>query len=366
MRRVGRTELLLVEGGVPHYREMVILGREIARLVVREYGGDFLVERLADPFWLSCLSCVLGFEWNTSGQTTVTVMALKEALRDAGLGVFIAGGKGGLMRGTSNELRDSLRSMGREDLAPALLKASTLSCKVDNNAIQDSYNVYFHSVIVSESGASAIINQGMNVGVRTARRYQWLGADVVVEEPHKAISSEAREEVVLDLTSRDSRESRECILEVVRDSPPAAIQSDLAMVRNVLAGQTTLDEVPRTILSAPPHLKPPKKLDEETLRMAKEHAESFESLLLCGRVGPSTIRGLAYISELVYGARASWRDPARFAYAFGTKSGHPYPVNRRAMVEAAETLRQALEPSGSIASGLMLRRLEDFMSRLEV
>ncbi|MEM4152459.1 MAG: DUF763 domain-containing protein, partial [Nitrososphaerota archaeon] len=90
------------------------------------------------------------------------------------------------------------------------------------------------------------------------------------------------------------------------------------------------------------------------------------SLLLCGRVGPSTIRGLAYISELVYGARASWRDPARFAYAFGTKSGHPYPVNRRAMVEAAETLRQALEPSGSIASGLMLRRLEDFMSRLEV
>jgi len=36
------------------------------------------------------------------------------------------------------------------------------------------------------------------------------------------------------------------------------------------------------------------------------------------------------------------------------------------MVEAAETLRQALEPSGSIASGLMLRRLEDFMSRLEV
>ncbi len=367
MRRVGRTELLLVEGGVPHYREMVVLGREISRLVVEEYGADFLVSRLADPFWLSCLSCVLGFEWNTSGQTTVTLRALKDALKGGELGVVVMGGKGGEMRDTPNEIMEYLKKVGREDLAPHLLKASTMSCKVDNNAVQDSYNIYFHSVVVSDSGSSAIINQGMNIEARTARRYQWLGSRISVEEPHTAISSEAVEEVVLDLTSRLSRECRECILDVLRDSPITTIQSDLARVKSILAGQATLDG--RTFSETRPthhHLKPPKKLDDAILRKAKENAESFESLLLCEGVGPATLRGLAYISELVYGARVSWKDPARYAYAFGTKSGRPYPVNRHAMVKAAETIRQALESSDSRASRIMLRRLSTVLSSLEV
>ncbi|GBC70643.1 hypothetical protein HRbin02_00411 [Candidatus Calditenuaceae archaeon HR02] len=367
MRRVGRTELLLVEGGVPHYREMVVLGREISRLIVDEYGADFLVERLADPFWLSCLSCVLGFEWNTSGQTTVTLRALKDALKGCDLGIVLVGGKGEAMRETSHELKESLKRIGREDLAPQLLKASTLSCKIDNNAVQDSYNIYFHSVAVTGSGSSAMINQGMNIEAQTARRYQWLGSSVSVEEPHTAISSEAVEEVVLDLTSRQSRECRYCILDVLRDSPIRTIQSDLARVRNILAGQTTLDERPFSeARPINPHLRPPKKLDDEILRKAKENAESFESLLLCEGVGPATLRGLAYISELVYGARVSWKDPARYAYAFGTKSGSPYPVDRRAMVKAAETIRQALESSDSNASRVMLRRLGSLLTSIEV
>ncbi|MEM0481533.1 MAG: DUF763 domain-containing protein [Nitrososphaerota archaeon] len=367
MRRVGRTELLLVEGGVPHYREMVVLGREISRLIVEEYGPDFLVERLADPFWLSCLSCVLGFEWNTSGQTTVTLRALKDALKGSDLGVIVVGGKGSEMRETPHELSESLKGIGREDLARQLLKASIISCKVDNNAVQDSYNIYFHSLVVSVSGASAVINQGMNIEAQTARRYQWLGSSIKVEEPHTAISSDKVEEVVLDLTSRGSRECRDCILDALRDSPIQSIQSDLARVRSIVTGQATLDErPPSAALSAPPHLKLPKRLDDAILRRAKEHADSFESLLLYGGVGPATLRGLAYISELVYGARASWKDPARYAYAFGTKSGRPYPVDRRAMVKAAETIKHALESSDSSASRVMLRRLGTLLKSLEV
>jgi hypothetical protein len=367
LRRVGRTELLLVEGGVPHYREMVVLGREISRLIVEEYGPDFLVERLSDPFWLSCLSCVLGFEWNTSGQTTVTLRALKDALREGELGVVVVGGKGGAMRETPHELSEYLKRIGREDLVPQLVKASMMSCKVDNNAIQDTYNIYFHSIAVSDSGSSAIINQGMNIEAQTARRYQWLGSSIRVEEPHTSISSEVVEEVVLDLTSRESRECRDCILDVLRDSPIGTIQSDFARVRSILAGQATLDERPSSdAWSKNAHLKPPKKLDEAILRKAKENAESFESLLLCEGVGPATLRGLAYISELVYGARASWKDPARYAYAFGTKSGRPYPVDKRAMVKAAETIRQALESKDSSASRIMLRRLGTLLGRLEV
>jgi len=37
---------------------------------------------------------------------------------------------------------------------------------------------------------------------------------------------------------------------------------------------------------------------------------------------------LSLLSEIVYGAAPSFRDPARFSYAHGGKDGHPYPVNR--------------------------------------
>lgn len=367
LRRVGRTELFLVEGGVPHFKEMVVLCREIVRLLVREYGSDFFVERLSDPYWLSCLSCVLGFEWDTSGQTTITLAALKEALRDLDVGVFVAGGKGAAMRETPLELKESLKAIGREEVAPSLSFASRLSCRVDNNAIQDSYTVYFHCVAISSSGSYAIINQGMNIEAKLARRYQWLAGDVKVEEPHTAISSAKGEEVVLDLTSRESRDCRRCILDVVRDSPFSAIQSDLVKVKNILSGQATLDDHPHlNPRTTPPHLKPPKKLDGSVLRAVKENADSFETILLAERVGASTLRGLAYISELVYGARASWRDPARFSYAFGSKSGRPYPVDKRGMVEAAEVLRGAVESTDSNPSRVMLWRLSKLMSRLEV
>ncbi len=126
-----------------------MLGGEITRLIVKDFGANFFVERLADPYWLSCLSCVLGFEWDTSGQTTVTLMALKEALSNRSLGVGIAGGKGRLMIRVRDEIRQMLGKLGRTDMAEPLERASALSCKIDNNALQDSYNVYFHAVAVS-------------------------------------------------------------------------------------------------------------------------------------------------------------------------------------------------------------------------
>lgn len=366
MRRVGRTELLLVEGAVPHYGEMVALGREISRLMVREYGSDFFVEKLADPYWLSCLSCVLGFEWDTSGQTTVTLMALKEALSDGALGVLVAGGKGGAMRDTPRELMEASRSLKREDLARGIINASRFSCRVDNNALQDSYNVYFHCVVLSSSGSAAIINQGMNTERRLARRYQWLGSDLRVEEPHSAISSHAKEEAVLDLTSVESRGCRRCILDILSDSPVSSIQSDLLRVQNMLSGQSTIDGGPPLAPHRiPTHLRPPKKLSERSLKRAKKRAESFEALLVCEGVGASTLRGLAYISELIYGGRASWRDPARYAFAFGTKSGRPYPVDRRGMMEAAEVLRRVVESKDTKQSQIMLRRLRALISGLE-
>lgn len=44
-------------------------------------------------------------------------------------------------------------------------------------------------------------------------------------------------------------------------------------------------------------------------------------------VRPKTIRALALLAELVYGAKIDWRAPARYSFAHGGKEGHPYPVS---------------------------------------
>lgn len=79
------------------------------------------------------------------------------------------------------------------------------------------------------------------------------------------------------------------------------------------------------------------------------------------------MRGLAYIGALLYGSRLSWKDPVKFVYAFGTKSGKPYYVNRKAMIEAAEFLKSAVLGSkmGDGDKVTALRRLKSFIENLE-
>ncbi len=367
VRRVGTARLWLVEGPVPHYREMVELGREIMRALVEVRGPEETVRLFSDPHWLTALSCVLGFEWDTSGQTTVTLRAVKEGLKGTEVPVRALGGKGEEMRWVPYEVERELRHLKIRE-PDELVTVSRLSCSVDESALQDSYRIYFHALVVSESGEWSVINQGMNVTDRTARRYHWSSSVGVSSEGHlSTIYSERTEEVVLDMTSPQSREARNTILEVLKDTPPDTIRQDLMRAKAFLKGQRTLDDVAPIPVSGPAglpeHLKPPADLDVEVLRRAKG-VESFDELLLTRGVGPATIRGLAYVSVLVYGSRASWKDPARFAHAHGTKSGRPYPVNRRAMREVAAVLREAVMSSrlGDPEKLQALRRLAALVS----
>jgi hypothetical protein len=343
LKRVGSAKLWLVEGMVPHFREMVVLGREILRALVDAHGPSATVKRFSSPHWLSALSCVLGFEWDTSGQTTVTLKALKIALRDSEIPVRIIGGKGEEMRWVSYEASRELRRIGVED-TDDLTWASKFSCSVDDSALQDSYRVYFHSMIVDEEGTWAVVNQGMNLEDRTARRYHWsCDRKISIEEPHASIFAEKDQDLVLDLTSPESSTTRKTMIEILGDSPPSRLKEDLAKAKMILRGQGLLDrEFPLELAERlPDHLAPPNNFDEETLRRAKGVRE-FADLLTFRGVGAATIRGLAYISCLIYGSEASWRDPAKFAYAHGTKGGRPYPVDRHAMTENARLLRDAV------------------------
>ncbi|NIR01481.1 MAG: DUF763 domain-containing protein, partial [Gemmatimonadales bacterium] len=59
-------------------------------------------------------------------------------------------------------------------------------------------------------------------------------------------------------------------------------------------------------------------------------------------VGPKTIRALALIADLLYGAKASLRDPATFSFAHGGKDGVPYPVDRATYDHSIDVLREAV------------------------
>jgi hypothetical protein len=60
---------------------MTKLAGAVMQAIVEEFGPDELLRRLSDPWWFQALGCVLGFDWHSSGVTTVTCGALKEAAK---------------------------------------------------------------------------------------------------------------------------------------------------------------------------------------------------------------------------------------------------------------------------------------------
>jgi len=175
MKRSGHADLPLHRGNVPQWlaQRMPALGGAISETIMIEYGPNELLARLGDPFWFQAFGCVLGMDWHSSGVTTSLIGALKRALRlkSAELGIYICGGRGRHAQQTPDELRSVGERTGLD--ADALIRASRLSARVDNNAIGDGFQLYLHSFIVARNGQWVVIQQGMNAQTRMARRYHW-------------------------------------------------------------------------------------------------------------------------------------------------------------------------------------------------
>ncbi|MCK4668525.1 DUF763 domain-containing protein, partial [Candidatus Bathyarchaeota archaeon] len=90
---------------------------------------------------------------------------------------------------------------------------------------------------------------------------------------------------------------------------------------------------------------------------------NYEELLGFKGIGPATIRGLALISELIYGEKPCWKDPVKYSWAYGGKDGVPYPVNRKAMDESIQTLKQVIREAkiGCKEKMRSLQRLRQFV-----
>lgn len=84
-------------------------------------------------------------------------------------------------------------------------------------------------------------------------------------------------------------------------------------------------------------------------------------------VGPKTLRALALVSELIYSAKASTRDPARFAFAHGGKDGTPFPVDRDTYDRTISVLHAALNHARVDRSEKVsaLKRLSGFARPVE-
>ena len=106
MAKTGVANLPLHGGKAPKwlFKRMVKLSRGITDVVIHEYGRDELLRRLSDPFWFQALSCVLGYDWHSSGTTTVTCGALNEAIDPQEHGFAMAGGKGKASRKTLEQI----------------------------------------------------------------------------------------------------------------------------------------------------------------------------------------------------------------------------------------------------------------------
>jgi len=358
MNRSGVVDLPLHGGTAPYWlvKRMKSLAHAMFGLVVDEYGVDGLIEQLADPLWFQSLSCVLAYDWHSSGTTTVVCGVLKSVIVPEEFGIGIAGGKGKASKNTLSDIDAIGDKMGFSDSKIEELKyASRISAKVDNACVQDGYQLYHHSMIISEKGEWAVIQQGMNLRNKYARRYHWLSSAVksYEEEPHKGIVGVRREEEVLDMTSKGSRGCKDTSIDLVNTGTGELerLYKELGGGKRLRVGQRTLldfDNDTKGAVNAEYErskvYRLPMRVNWDALRVAYDkRPENYEQFLNVRGVGPATVRALALISELMYGEKPSWSDPVKYSFTFGGKDGVPYPVDRRTMDETTEILRDVMK-----------------------
>lgn len=357
MKRSGFADLPLHGGSVPPWlaERMTRLGTAISENVIHHYGRSAFLSRLSDPFWFQALGTVMGMDWHSSGITTSVLGALKRGLnpRSRELGIYVCGGRGRHSRKTPQELQTYAEKNSLD--STSLVCSSRLAARVDNNAIQDGFQLYLHGFVVTTDGEWSIVQQGMNEHTAMARRYHWHSASIrdFTSEPHTGIVGE-HQGTIINLVDGRAKPAQKAMLEIVREKPDATLQS----LRH---------------LSLPSHHEVrPENVDLKrlgaVLALAYERdLQDFASLLLLEKLGPRTLQSLALVAEVLHGAPTRFSDPARFSFAHGGKDGHPFPVPLKTYDETLSFMRRSLDAAKLGHSDKLegLRRLDRFTQAVE-
>lgn len=352
----GHADLPLHYGTVPPWlaQRMMLLGGAIVEAIVIEYRRKALLQRLSDPFWFQSLGCVLGMDWHSSGITTSVMNALKKAInqRSSELGVYVCGGRGKSSRQTPAELLEIANKTGLD--ADELVKSSKLSAKVDNTAIQDGFQLYLHSFVLTVDGEWTVIQQGMNPDNRMARRYHWLSSTLksFMEEPHTSVCGK-NQGLILNLTDKNASSTKNGILELTKEIPDKLMKEVSIILpehHDVRVEDVNL-----------------KRLGAALVLAHETDISDMESLLLLQGVGPRTIQSLTLVSEVIHGTPSRFSDPARFSFAHGGKDGHPFPVPTKVYDQTIEIFDKAIHQSklGNKDKSEALKNLSKISQRLE-
>jgi hypothetical protein len=357
VRRSGIADLPLHGGHVPAWlaERMTQLGTAIVESILCHYGPSELLSRLSDPFWFQALGCVMGMDWHSSGITTSVLGALKRGLnpRAPELGLYLCGGRGRHSRNTPDELRAIASRTGVD--GEALVRASRLTAKIDNNAIADGFQIYLHTFILTAAGEWAVVQQGMNAASRLARRYHWHSASVrdFTSEPHTGIVGD-HQGIIMNLVDADAAPARNAILEVAHEDPDKTLRDIRTLVmpahHDVRAADVDL-----------------KRLGAVLAVAYDRPLHDFAELLLVENLGPRTLQTLALVAEVVHGAPSRFSDPARFSFSLGGKDGHPFPVPLKVYDESISVLRRSLDQArlGGSEKIRGFQRLDRFVRAVE-
>ena len=396
MRKSGHADLPLHTGTVPKWLadRMMTTGTLIIEALVMNYGRKEALVRLSDPLWFQSFGAVMGMDWHSSGITTSVMYALKRGLnpRARDLGICVCGGRGKYSRKTPEELQ-ILANISNLD-GDALIKASKLSAKVDNTAVQDGFQLYQHNFIVTCDSDWAVVQQGMNVEKRAARRYHWCSdnlrlfaeKDGFLDEPHTGVTGENKGHI-LNLTAVDADKTRSAILTLSKEEP-SRIMKECALIvekgaldstRNAASlwqgndsGEITDSKYARNVVMPSHHEV--RKEDVNLKRLGavlatsyEKQPEDFSSLLLTEGLGPRTLQSLTLVSEVIYGTPSRFTDPARFSFAHGGKDGHPFPVPLKIYDESIRVLQDSIEKSklGYNEKSECIRKLHSTALRIE-
>jgi len=348
--KTGIANLPLHYGSCPAwlFARMKRLAGAIIEAMVMEFSPAEVLARLSDPYWFQSFACVLGFDWHSSGSSTTVCGAIKEALkgRENDLGIFVVGGKGKTSRKAPSEIEEYGQKLSL-NFAPKLIYASKMSAKIDNSCLQDGFQIYHHTFIFTKRGDWAVIQQGMNEEIQMARRYHWLSFKTFnfVNEPHTAICCDFKGRP-LNLVASESEKTREVSTEIIR-APFSVFLKDFRKIK--VLNMPKYHWIPLTPIIEKRIEKvlfqthvTERRIEKTLFEAHEKQPKNYEELVSYQGIGPKTLRALALISELIYGAKPSFKDPVRYSFAFGGKDGYPYPVDKKQYDLSISILERAI------------------------
>jgi hypothetical protein len=331
-----------------------------SKVIVDQYGEHEFLRRLSDPLWFQAFGCVLGFDWHSSGVTTVVTGVLKQALTVDTHGICIAGGKGRKSRETKKDIPRLAEEHYNLSSAKSdnLLYASKMAAKIDGAAVQDGYSLYHHVILFDKDGDWTVVQQGMNPHNNMARRYHWISDTVktFVLEPHAGIICASKNLNTLNMTSVDSEESQKISVELARgntDNLMSSVmnitkkqkkESSMGPLDNWITGHDAANLETEQNDYHTEHYEMPRRLNWNLFKKIYDiQPTNYEQLISIPGFGPAAVRALSLIGEIIFGTKASWQDPVKFNFAHGGKDGVPYPVARKTYDKSISYLSSAIE-----------------------